>query len=88
MTSKYVCMCVCVCLPVPECLQHIVGSRVLVKPCMFASLFELSPELPALLLFWALGHIINMPEVIQGQRPCQEQTHAHNPLVDYFYSFI
>lgn len=64
-------------LPVPECVQYMVGSQALVKPRMFAPLFEMTLELPASLLSWTLGHIINTPKVLQGQHPCQEQTHTH-----------
>lgn len=50
-----------------------VGFRALVKPRMFASLFELTLELPASLLSWALGQIINTPKVFQGQHAYQEK---------------
>lgn len=67
----------CAQLPVPEALQHMVGTRALVKPRIFVSLFELTPGLRALLLPRALGHIINTPKVLQGQRAYQEHTHPH-----------
>lgn len=63
-----------------------VGSQPLVKPCMFTSLFELTPELPTWLFSWASGNIINSPEVLQCKHSCQER--RHNPLLDYFLSFI
>lgn len=34
-------------LPVPECMQYMMGPWTLVKPRMFASLFEQILELPA-----------------------------------------
>lgn len=62
-----------------------VGSQALVKPCMFASLFELTLELPTSLL--SLGHPVNLPKVLQCEHPCQ--VHIHTILkLDYFLYFI
>lgn len=50
-------------LPVSERAQHIMGSRTLVEPRVFASLFKLSLVPLALLLSWLLGQVINLPKV-------------------------
>lgn len=53
----------CVSLPVSERVQHMMGSRTLVEPRVFASLFKLTLAPLALLLSWLLEQVINPPKV-------------------------